>query len=431
MQTAVEVEYSAWRRIGRQTSPNGLKLLASEVIRLCWPPLQRRQMKALPPMRDLTPEALLAAVNAWVAIESPTQDAAAVNRVAAHAEALLCAIGATIERIPGENGIGDILIGRVPGMANGPGILLLGHMDTVHPVGTLAGPLPMRVEGDRAYGPGIYDMKGGNAIAFSALAHLHATGRRPHLPVTVMMIPDEEIGSPFSRPHIEAEARKHAIVLVVEPSGDFGRITIARHGIARYHLKTTGVPAHAGAYHSKGRSAIREMARQILDIEAMTDYDRNVTLNVGIVNGGTHENMVPLHAEAIVYCLVPLPEHEAEMRAKLLALKSYDPDVKLEVTPGLYRPSFVKSPAIQKLYDHAAALAREIGFEVKGERVAGGGSDGNFTGALGVPTLDGLGVLGDGPHTHQEYLLVSCLVPRTKLLVRLFETLDSSFGTPR
>jgi glutamate carboxypeptidase len=243
-----------------------------------------------------------------------------------------------------------------------------------------------------------------------------------------MMIPDEEIGSPFSRTYIESEARKHAIVLVVEPSGDFGRITIARHGIARYHLKTTGIPAHAGAYHAKGRSAIREMARQVLAIEAMTDYDRNVTLNVGVIEGGTHENMVPLSCTAIVYCLVPLPEHEAEVRAKLLALKSYDPDVKLEVTPGLYRPSFVKSPAIQKLYDHTAALAREIGFEVKGERVAGGGSDGNFTGALGVPTLDGLGVLGDGPHTHQEYLLVSHLVPRTKLLVRLFETLDASFG---
>jgi glutamate carboxypeptidase len=135
-------------------------------------------------MRDLTPDALLAAVNAWVAIESPTQDAAAVNRVSEHAEGLLRAIGATIERVPGEGGIGDILLGRIPGQANGPGILLLGHMDTVHPVGTLAGPLPMRVEGDRAYGPGIYDMKGGNAIAFSALAHLHATGRRPHLPVT-------------------------------------------------------------------------------------------------------------------------------------------------------------------------------------------------------------------------------------------------------
>ena len=382
-------------------------------------------------MRDLTPDALLAAVNDWVAIESPTQDAAAVNQVSTHAEGLLRAIGATIERIPGEGGIADILIGRIPGEANGPGILVLGHMDTVHPVGTLAGPLPMRVEGDRAYGPGIYDMKGGNSIAFSALAHLHATGRRPKLPVTVMMIPDEEIGSTFSRPHIEAEARRQAIVLVVEPSGDFGRITIARHGIARYHLKTTGVPAHAGAYHSKGRSAIREMARQILAIEAMTDYDRNVTLNVGIVHGGTHENMVPLNAEAIVYCLVPLPEHEAEVRAKLLALKSHDPDVKLEVAPGLSRPSFVKSPAIQRLYDHSVKLADEIGYPVKGERVAGGGSDGNFTGALGVPTLDGLGVLGDGPHTHQEYLLVSCLVPRTKLLVRLLETLDASFGAGR
>jgi glutamate carboxypeptidase len=382
-------------------------------------------------MRDLTPDALLSAVNAWVAIESPTQDAAAVNRVSVHAEGILRAIGATIERVPGEGGIADILLGRIAGEANGPGILLLGHMDTVHPVGTLAGPLPMRVEGDRAYGPGIYDMKGGNSIAFSALVHLHSTGRRPKLPVTVMMIPDEEIGSPFSRPHIEAEAKKHAIVLVVEPSGDFGRITIARHGIARYHVKTTGVPAHAGAYHSKGRSAIREMARQILAIEAMTDYDRNVTLNVGIIHGGTHENMVPLSCEAIVYCLVPLPEHEAEVRAKLLALRAVDPDVTLEVTPGLYRPSFVKSAAVQRLYDHTAKLADEIEYPVKGERVAGGGSDGNFTGALGVPTLDGLGVLGDGPHTHQEYLLVSCLVPRTKLLVRLFETLDASFGASR
>jgi glutamate carboxypeptidase len=372
----------------------------------------------------LTPEGLLDAVNAWVAIESPTQDVAGVNRVGAHAGRLLGALGAHVERIAGADGYGDIVIGRIAGMSDGPGVLLLGHMDTVHPVGTLAGPLPMRVEGDRAYGPGIYDMKGGNAIALAALAHLAAAGRKPRLPVTVMMIPDEEVGSPFSRPHIEAEARRHAIVLVVEPSGDCGRLTVARHGIARYHLMTTGIPAHAGAYHAKGRSAIREMARQVLAIEAMTDHARNVTLNVGTISGGTHENMVPLHAEACVYCLVPLPEHEAEVRGKLLALRPVDPDVQLEVRPGLYRPSYVKTPAIQRLYDHAAALAREIGFEVKGERVAGGGSDGNFTGALGIPTLDGLGVIGDGPHTHDEHLLVSCLVPRTRLLVRLFETLD-------
>ena len=376
-------------------------------------------------MKTLETEALLAFVNEWVVIESPTPDRDGVNRVSALAERLLRDLGASIERISGGPDFGDILIGRIAGEANGPGILLLGHMDTVHPVGTLAGPLPMRVEGDRAYGPGIYDMKGGNAMAFAALAHLQASGKRPRLPVTVMMIPDEEVGSPFSRVHIEREALKHALALVVEPSGEGGKITVARHGIARYFVRTTGVPAHAGAYHAKGRSAIREMARQVLAIEAMTDYSRNVTLNVGTIRGGTHENMVPLHAEAHVYCLVPLPEHEKEVRERLMALKAVDPDVKLEVTPGLYRPSFVKSPEIQKLYDHAAALAEEIGYPVAGERVAGGGSDGNFTGALGVPTLDGLGVLGDGPHTHQEHLLISCLVPRTRLLARLFETLPA------
>lgn len=374
-------------------------------------------------MQTLTTEALLDAVRQWVAIESPTQDVAAVNRMADHAEALLRAAGARIERNPGTMGYGDILIGRFAGETEGPGILLLGHIDTVHPVGTLAADLPWRIEGDRAYGPGIYDMKGGNAIAVAALAHLHATGRRPHMPVSVMFIPDEEVGSPSSRARIEEEARRHAIVLVAEPSGEGGRLTVARHGIARYYLKTTGIPAHAGAYHAKGRSAIREMARQILAVEAMTDYDRTITLNVGTMSGGTHENMVPIHAEACVYVLVPSDKAEAEVRAKLLALTPHDPDVKLDVTLGLFRPPYRKTAAIQALYDHAAGLARELGFEVAGERVAGGGSDGNFTGALGIPTLDGLGVIGDGPHTHQEHLLISCLVPRTKLYVRLFETL--------
>ena len=374
-------------------------------------------------MKTLETDALLSVVNEWVAIESPTPDVEGVNRVGALAARLIGAMGGRVERISGAPDLGDIVIGRIAGETEGPGILLLGHIDTVHPVGTLAGPLPMRIEGDRAYGPGIYDMKGGNAMAFAALAHLHALGKRPRLPVTVMMIPDEEVGSPFSREHIEREARAHAIVLVVEPSGEGGKLTIARHGIARYFLKTTGIPAHAGAYHAKGRSAIREMARQVLAIEAMTDYARNVTLNVGTIRGGTHENMVPLHAEAHVYCLVPLPEDEREVRERLMALKAVDPDVKLDVTPGLYRPSFVKTPEIQKLYDHAAALAQEIGYPVAGERIAGGGSDGNFTGALGVPTLDGLGVLGDGPHTHHEHLLIPCLVPRTRLLARLFETL--------
>jgi glutamate carboxypeptidase len=212
-------------------------------------------------MRDLTPLALLDVVRGWVEIERPTQDVTGVNRMADHVESLLRRLGAHIERRPGTDSFGDILIGRIAGAVEGPGLLLLGHIDTVHPTGTLAAALRFRVEGDRAYGPGIYDMKGGNAIALAALAHLHATGRKPLLPVTVMMIPDEEVGSPSSRSLIEAEALKHRAVLVPEPSGEGGKLTVARHGIARWHIRTLGRSAHAGAYHAEGPRSDRPSGR--------------------------------------------------------------------------------------------------------------------------------------------------------------------------
>jgi glutamate carboxypeptidase len=370
-------------------------------------------------MRELTTEGLLDAVRAWVEIESPTNDSEGVNSVADHAEGLLRGIGATIERTPGRDGFGDILIGRVAGAVDGPGLLLLGHMDTVHQRGTFA----YRVEGERAYGPGIYDMKGGNAMAVAALQHLHANGQRPRLPVSVMMIPDEEVGSPSSRAAIEAEALKHRAALVVEPSGFGGQFTVGRYGIARWHLRTIGRPAHAGAYHAEGRSAVREMAHHILALEALTDHPRNFFVNIGIVHGGTHENMVPAECRAISYALVPTEVEAAILRDAVHALPQHDPDVRTEVTEGLGRPPFGKTPAIQALYDHAAALAAETGLPSAGERIAGGGSDGNFTGALGVPTLDGLGVIGGGPHTLEEFIELRCLVPRTRMLARLFETL--------
>ncbi len=376
-------------------------------------------------MRDLTTDGLLDAVRAWVEIESPTNDAEGVNRVADHAEALLRGIGATIERTPGRDGYGDILVGRVPGEVNGPGLLLLGHMDTVHQRGTFA----YRVEGERAYGPGIYDMKGGNAMAIAALQHLHATGRRPRLPVSVMMIPDEEVGSPSSRAAIEAEALRHRAALVVEPSGFGGQFTVGRYGIARWHLRTIGRPAHAGAYHAEGRSAVREMAHHILALEALTDHPRNFFVNIGIVHGGTHENMVPAECRAVCYALVPTEVEATILRDAVHALPQHDPDVRTEVTEGLGRPPFGKSPAIQALYDHAAMLAAETGLPSAGERIAGGGSDGNFTGGLGVPTLDGLGVIGGAPHTLEEYVELRCLVPRTRMLARLFETLGPGIAT--
>ena len=380
-------------------------------------------------MRQLTTEAILESLKAWVLLESPTQDAAAVNRLADHVAAEMLGFGAAVERLPGTEGFGDIVIGRIPGETEGPGLLLLGHMDTVHPIGTLSGPLPFRVDGDRAYGPGIYDMKGGNALAFAALAHLHAQGRKPFLPVTILMIPDEEMGSPSSRPVIEKLAAQHRAVLVMEPSGEGGKLTIARHGIARWHLRCIGRPAHAGAYHAEGRSAIREMAHHILKLEALTDHARNFYVNIGLVQGGTHENMVPAECRAICYALVPTAREEAELRDALLALRPHDPDTRIEVSPGLSRPPFGKTPAIQALYDHAAKLAREIGFDIAGERVAGGGSDGNFTGAMGIPTLDGLGVIGHGPHTHEEHVLISQLLPRAQLMLRLLETLGRA-GAP-
>lgn len=374
-------------------------------------------------MQEPTTAALLDEVRAWVEIESPTQDAAAVNRMADFAEGRLRALGAAIERIPGRDGFGDILIGRLPGATDAAGLLLLGHMDTVHPLGTLAGPLPFRVEGDRAYGPGIYDMKGGNAIALAALAQLHARGLRPRQPVTVMLIPDEEAGSPSSRAAIEAEARRHGAVLVFEPSGEGGKLTVGRHGIARWHLTVHGVPAHAGATHAEGRSAVREMAHQILAIEAMTDHERNFCVNVGVVRGGTHENIVPLRCDAIIYALVPTPAIEAELAERLQALRVHDPDTRLEWRRGHGRPAYTKTPGIQALFDQAQRLAAELGVSIAGERVAGGGSDGNFTGALGVPTLDGLGVVGANPHSHAEHLLISCLAPRTGWLAELLRRL--------
>lgn len=371
----------------------------------------------------ISSEAVLDRIRRWVEIESPTDDTDGVNRMADEAASQLTSAGAAIERLPGRDGLGDLLIGRIPGELEGPGILVLGHLDTVHPVGTISEQLPWRRDGDRVYGPGIYDMKGGNALAVHALAVLAEAQRRPRLPVTVMFVPDEEIGSPTSRPVIETEAVAHKYVLVPEPSGEGGKFTTARYGIARYLVRTRGRPAHAGANHQLGRSAIREMAHQILAIESMTDYGRGITLNVGNIRGGTHENVVPISCEAKILALVPDQAAETEVRERLLALKSVDPDVALEVVPGLFRPPFEMSAEITRLYEHARGLAQEIGFDPK-HRAAGGGSDGNFTGALGVPTLDGIGVVGDGHHTFEEHILASKLEERARLWLRLLETLE-------
>ncbi len=371
-----------------------------------------------------TAEALLEEIRSWVLIESPTDDAAAVNRMADKVAADAMAAGLRLTRIPGSQGFGDHLLATSPwGDEDAPGILVLSHLDTVHPMGTLGGPAPYRVEGDLAYGPGIYDMKGGALLALAALRHLIQGGQPTPLPIRQLFVADEEVGSLSSRDLIEQEARRARFVLVTEPAREGGRIVTARKGVARFDLHVTGRAAHAGTRHGDGRSAIKELARQILEIEAMNDPATGLTVNVGVIRGGTRANVVAAEAHAEIDMRLPdVPVGEAAM-ARILALQPHDPDVTLAVTGGLNRPAFTKSDGIAQLFEHARGLASEIGIDLQ-DLATGGGSDGNFTAALGIPTLDGLGVDGKAAHTHDEQLIVSSLVPRATLLLRLFQTLS-------
>ena len=373
---------------------------------------------------EIDPEEILEGVLAWVGIESPSTDAVAVNRMVDHVEDGLGQIGARIERTPGQDGFGDILKARTPWGGDGPGILVLSHLDTVHPVGTIETDLEVRRDGDKIFGPGIYDMKAGAYIAQYAYRHLVRHGRETPLPITFLYIPEEEVGSPTSRAVIEAEALKNSYVLVTEPARDGGKIVTARKGVARFEMKTRGRPAHSGARHEDGRSAIKEMARQILRIEDLTDYGVGVTANVGLVNGGTMTNVVPAGCSAEIDLRVPDDDLGETLCAEILAYEAYDPDVKLEILGGMNRPAYVKTEGIARLFDHAKDLAAEIGFELQDCEITGGGSDGNFTAALGVPTLDGLGADGHGAHSHEEHIYFSSLKERTALMIRLFETLE-------
>lgn len=372
----------------------------------------------------IDPEEILAGIREWIEIESPSHDAAAVNRMVDRVEGDMRRLGARIERRPGRDGFGDMLIARTPWGGDGPGILVLSHLDTVHPIGFLENTLPFKREGDVVRGPGIYDMKAGAYLAYNALRHLVREGRTTPLPVTFAFVPDEEVGSNTTRDLIEKLGKANKYVLVTEPARDGGKIVTSRKGVGRFKLKTEGRPAHAGARHEDGRSAIREMARVVLAIEGMTDYARGITTSVGLIQGGTGVNVVPQFCEIEVDLRVPDARTGEEMVERIFALKPADPDVKLAVEGGMNRPPYTKDEGIAKLFEHARGLAAEIGFELQDVKLTGGGSDGNFTAALGIPTLDGLGADGKGAHTDYEQIYFSSLEPRARLMIRLLETLS-------
>jgi len=364
--------------------------------------------------------AILDGIRRWVEIETPTEAPEQVNKLATLVADGYRDLPATIERIAGRSGCGDHLVARSSWGQEQPGILVLSHLDTVHPMGFIER-LPFRIEDDKAFGPGIYDMKGGAYLAYHAFRQLCADGARSPLGVTQLYVSDEEIGSPTSRALIEAEGRKAKYVLVTEPARDGGKIVTGRKGVARFDVFIKGVPSHAGTRPGDGRSAIRELANIIQTLEAMNDLKRGVSVNVGVVRGGTKPNVIPEEAYAEVDMRVPTMADADELVPKILNLKSRSEGVSVTVTGELNRPPYEKGNAGAALYEHARTLAAEIGFDLV-DTFTGGGSDGNFT-APHTATLDGLGVDGQGAHTHYEQMYISSIEPRARLLHRLYQTL--------
>ena len=363
---------------------------------------------------------ILEGIRRWVEIETPTEAPEQVNKLADLVTEGYRGLPATVERIAGKDGCGDHLVARSSWGQDAPGILVLSHLDTVHPLGFIAR-LPFRIDGDSAFGPGIYDMKGGAYLAYHAFRQVCADNSRSPLGVTQIYVSDEEIGSPTSRALIEAEGRKAKYVLVTEPARDGGKIVTGRKGVARFEVFIKGVPSHAGSRPEDGRSAIRELGNVIQTLEAMNDLKRGISVNVGVVRGGTRPNVIAEEAYAEVDLRVPTIAASEEMVAKILAVKSKTDGVSVKIAGELNRPPYEKGNAGAALYEHAKTLAAELGFDLV-DTATGGGSDGNFT-APHTATLDGLGVDGKGAHTHYEQMYISSIEPRARLLHRLYQTL--------
>ena len=356
---------------------------------------------------------MLDGLKRWIECESPTHDAEAVNRMMDLA-AYDLAGHATIERIPGRMGFGGCLRARFPHPDFGkPGILIAGHMDTVHPVGTLD-VLPFKRDGDYCYGPGIQDMKGGNFVSVEAIRQLISAGMQTPLPITVLFTPDEEVGTPSTRELIEAEATRNKYVLVPEPCREDGGAVIGRYAIARFNLQTVGKPSHAGAKLKDGRSAIATMARKIGQVEALTSDD--CTFSVGVINGGQWVNCVSSECNAQVLSMAKRQNDLDKGVEDILGLISDENGVEFHVNRGVTRPVWEPNqPGTLAMFDLARDIAKNLGFDLTASS-AGGGSDGNFTGFLGIPTLDGLGVKGAGLHTLNEHIEIASLVERARLI---------------
>lgn len=357
----------------------------------------------------------LALLRRLVEFESPSSDKAALDRLGAFIAEQLREVGATVEVAPQKNA-GDHLAATF-GHGNAAPIVTLCHIDTVWPVGTLA-TMPWREEDGKLRGPGVEDMKAGTAMLISVLRYLRAARLQLSHPLRMLFTTDEETGSETSRSLIEAEASQAALVLCLEPSLPNGALKTFRKGTGDFKITAIGRAAHAGADHAKGVNAIEEIARQVLTLQQMTNYATGTTINVGVISGGTASNVVPERAQIEVDLRVTTTAESERIVKAIQGLQPQLAGARLEIAGGLNRPPMERTPLIVEAFRRAKAIAAGIGLELE-EGSTGGASDANFVAPLGVPTLDGLGAVGDGGHSVDEHILASLLPARTALLAAL------------
>ena len=363
---------------------------------------------------------LLSDLKALVEIESPSSNKQAVDHLVDFLAARLEHLGghAQIHRV---EDFGNHVQADFEGVSESRPVLLLGHTDTVWELGTLT-QMPYHLADGRVWGPGVLDMKAGIAIAMHALGLLREQNI-PHPPVRMLFVSDEEVGSHSSRSITQRLALESQAVLVLEPGqGLQGAVKTSRKGVGVYEVKVTGVAAHAGVEPGEGASAIHELAHQIVTMSSFIDFDRGLTVNAGLIRGGTRSNVVAAEAWTEVDVRVKTMADAKLIDEKMHSLRARDSRCKLEVTGGINRPPMERSDRVVMLYRRAARVGESLGLKID-EQSTGGGSDGNFTAALGVPTLDGLGAVGEGAHAVHESILVEQIAPRVALLAGLIASL--------
>ncbi len=375
-------------------------------------PLGQALFDAIQPRRD----ALLSSLRSLVEHESPSLDKPALDGLAHTIGKRFEALGGRVDLIANEIGGLHVRARFGPETGEKPA-LVIGHYDTVWPMGTLA-MMPFRVEGNVAFGPGIFDMKASLTLIEAALEAIRSLGLSHPRPLVVLFTSDEEIGSLRSRKLIESEALASAFTLVVEPPLSNGGLKTARKGNGMFNLSLEGRASHAGVEPEKGRNAIVELAHQILAIQAIARPEVGTTLNVGVIAGGSASNVVPAHASAEIDARIISASEATRVDAEMRALRPITPDIQLTLTGGFNRPPMERTPAVIGLYERVKAIGATLGLDLT-EGSTGGASDGNFTAALGIPTIDGLGCPGADAHGVNEHILVDGLLERAALMAAL------------